>query len=333
MSSAIAVRGLLAALLCCLLGGLAPAAQSPVKPVPIILDTDIGPDVDDAGTVAVLNALADLGEARIVAMACCTSSEWGAPCLDAINTWYGRPDVPIGTFKGAGFLAGGDNDRYNRAIAERFPNDLKTGRNAPDATAVYRRALAGQPDGAVVMCAVGPLNNLARLLDSPADAHSPLSGMELVRRKVTRLVVMGGRYPEGKEWNFEQDPKAAARVMADWPTPVLASGFEIGAAVKTGGRLETEAPAENPVRTAYARYIGPGKDRESWDQTALIAAVRGPEPLWRVSPSGSVVVDENTGANRWSAAPDRRRTYLIPRADLAAVKKAIEDLMVRPPNR
>ncbi|HTE17651.1 MAG TPA: nucleoside hydrolase, partial [Armatimonadota bacterium] len=184
------------------------------KPAPVILDTDIGPDVDDAGTVAVLNALADRGEARILAMGACTSSQWAAPCLDALNTYYGRPGIPVGTFKGTGFLADPkEHEKYNRAVAERFPNDLKNGANAPDAAALYRRVLARQPDRSVVFCAVGPLNNLSRLLDSGPDRASRLSGTDLVARKVKLLSVMGGRYPEGKEWNFEQDPAAAARVM------------------------------------------------------------------------------------------------------------------------
>src|SRR5687767_11741616 len=66
---------------------LAGASAQERQAVRVILDTDIGPDVDDAGAVAVLHALADRGEARILAMFCCTSSDWGAPCLDALNTY------------------------------------------------------------------------------------------------------------------------------------------------------------------------------------------------------------------------------------------------------
>src|SRR5437763_13051177 len=97
------------------------AGPEPRRAVPIIFDTDIGPDVDDAGAAAVLNALADNGEARILAMCACTSGEWGAPCLDAINTYYGRPDIPIGTIKSEGFLP---ESAYNRQVALQFPNDL-----------------------------------------------------------------------------------------------------------------------------------------------------------------------------------------------------------------
>ena len=305
-----------------------PSARAATRAVPIIFDTDIGPDVDDAGTAAILNALADRGEARILAMNCCTSSEWGAPCLDAINTYYGRPDVPIGTFKGVGFLT---DAKYNRAIAEQFPNDLKNGRNAPDATEVYRQVLAKQPDHSVTVCAVGPLNNLARLLESAPDKYSKRPGRELVERKVARLVVMGGRYPEGKEWNFEQAPAAAAKVMAEWPSPIVASGFEIGARVHTGKRLETETPDTNPVRKAFALYAGAGKGRESWDETALYAAVRSPESLWDVKGSGAITINPATSVNSWTATANGKHAYLVERQPIAEVEKSIEDLMVQAP--
>lgn len=300
------------------------------KPVPVIFDSDIGPDVDDAGAAALLNALADRGEARILAMNCCTSSEWGAPCLDAINTYYGRPDIPLGTFKGEGFLA---DSKYNRQIAQEFPNDLRSGKNAPDATEIYRRVLSKQKDRSVVVCAVGPLNNLSRLLSSGPDRYSKLSGAELVKKKVRRLVVMGGKFPEGKEWNFEQAPSAAVQVMAQWPTPILASGFEIGAKVHTGKRLGTETPAANPVRRAYELYVGAGKDRESWDQTALYATIRGHEPLWDLRINGTIRVDPAKGANTWSGGLGAAHAFLLERAPIEEVRRSIEDLMVQPRKR
>lgn len=302
----------------------------PPRPVPILFDTDIGPDVDDAGAVAVLHALADRGEARIVGMFCCTSSEWGAPCLDALNTYYGRPDIPIGTLKQPGFLV---ESKYNEGVARRFPHDLARGSDAPDATALYRRLLSSAGDRELVVCSVGPLPNLRRLLDSPADSTSALTGTELVRRKVRQLVVMGGRFPEGREFNFFADPGATARVVNDWPTPILFSGFEIGRRIFTGRRLHTEAPESSPVRAAYALFHGPDKDRESWDQTAVLAAVPGPAAHWTTVSVGSVSVDPATGNNRWLAEPDRDHTYLVERDPPEGVKKAVEDLMVARPAR
>lgn len=107
-----------------------PAARKPVK---IILDTDIDPDVDDAGTIALLHGLSSLEEAEILGIVCNTTSEWGAPCIDAINTYYGKPNIPVGTLKGEG--SSGDEPEwsgwsYNRYITQHFPNRIKNGNNA-----------------------------------------------------------------------------------------------------------------------------------------------------------------------------------------------------------
>ena len=319
---------LLAMLLTACLPWVSAAAQGDRDVPGVMFDTDIGPDVDDAGAVAVLHGLADKGEIRLIGMACCTSNEYGAPCLDALNTYFRRPDLAVGTTRRQGFLA---ESKYARGVSERFPHDLRSGRNAPSALEVYRKVLAGQRDRSVVVIATGPLNNLGELLVSGPDSLSPLSGPELIRKKVRLLSVMGGRYPEGKEWNFEQDPAAAASVARDWPTPVIYSGYEIGAAIKTGARLQAEAPTTSPVRVAYELYVGPGKDRESWDQTAVLAAIRGVSSHWTSSGPGRVSVDPKTGASRWTAHPEGPHSYLVTRDSAEVVKKAIEDLMVRSP--
>ncbi|PYQ48819.1 MAG: hypothetical protein DMF78_20345, partial [Acidobacteria bacterium] len=70
------------------------AAAGP--PVRIVFDTDMASDVDDVGALASLHALASLGEAQILAIGISSRNEHVGPCVDAIDTWYGRPDIPIG---------------------------------------------------------------------------------------------------------------------------------------------------------------------------------------------------------------------------------------------
>jgi inosine-uridine nucleoside N-ribohydrolase len=143
---------------------IVPAAQTPG--VKIILDTDMGPDADDAGALAMLHALADQGEAEILATLCSTMSPWAAPCLNAINLYYQRPDLPVGTLKEGTYAGTSEEwygDSFNGFIAGHFPNPLRHGAYAPDALWLYRRVLALQPDASVVIAVTGPLTNLRNL--------------------------------------------------------------------------------------------------------------------------------------------------------------------------
>jgi len=301
----------------------AKAAKAP-KGAGIILDTDIAGDCDDVGTVAMLNALADLGEARILAVVVNTSLPWGPRCVDAVCTYYGRPDVPIGVAR-KGLPV---RSKYARKVAEAFGNDMKDPKAVPDALAVYRKALKSQPDRSVTIVSVGFLNNLEDLLRAEPD---------LIRKKVKLLCIMGGAFPAGREYNFFKVPSATKYVVENWPGEILFSGFEIGKVVMTGARLAGQAPRANPVRLAYALYTGKaGRNRQSWDQTAMLAAVRGPDKYWAVVKKGHCHVKPD-GSNEWRRTPDKpNQSHLAWRAGLATppqIAKIIEDLMLRPPLR
>ncbi len=323
------------------------AGGATAQPVRVILDTDLGPDADDAGALAVLHALADLGEAEVLGVACGTTSPWCAPAADAINTYYGRPDLPVGTNKGEGPAGGSEawyGDAFNGYLAGHFPNDTRHAEYAEDAVALYRRLLAEAPDSSVAVVAVGPLTNLRHLLESAADGHSPLSGRDLVARKGRALTVMGGAYPEGAESNFMGDPDAARAVADGWPTPVVFAGYEVGEEVLTGARLWEEAPEDNPVRAAYhlwdlhfARRFTPEFDPEagiwphsSYDPIAVLAAVRDPHDYWDAVATGHNAVAAD-GSNAWRDAPDRDHAYLVERTARADLGRLLDDLMAAPP--
>lgn len=239
-------------------------------PVPLTFDTDMMGDVDDVGTAAVLHALADQGKVQILAMGVCVKNPWSPLCLDALNTYFRRPDIPLGVVKGP---AHNRPSRYAQQIAEEFPHALEAADDAPDAAILYRQVLSEQPDRSVVMVSVGQLTNFRNLLKTGPDDHSNLGGTELVKRKVRVWVCMGGKFPEGREANLINDGPAAAYAVEHWPTPIVFSGWEIGNEIMTGARLR-ESPESTPVRRAYELYNGL-KNRQSWDQTAVLYAVRG----------------------------------------------------------
>jgi hypothetical protein len=315
-------------------------------PVKIILDVDLAEDVDDAGALATLHALADRGEAEILAVLISSRNEWVGPCLDAINTWYGRPDLPIGYQTGNryGYRNARDPERdtssnYAEPVARNFPRDLQKSSEAPEAAGLCRKILAAQPDQSVTIVTVGFLTNLRNLLDSRPDSHSPLDGEALVKKKIKQWVCMGGIFPGGKfpdgsgEYNVMWDTEASVRAINDWPTPIVFSGFEIGVAIKSGGRL-SETPEANPVRACYQHYNGL-QPRESWDLTAVLYAVRGAQGLWDLSEPGLCLMHARVahGYNEWIPTDRKQHRYLIQKRAPAEVASLLDELLVQKPRK
>ena len=145
-------------------------------PIPLIVDTDLSTDVDDAGALCVAHALADRGEATLLAILHNSGLAAGVGAISAINHYYRRDDF------------------VDPLVAE-FPGPVTNSSQVPSALRVYREALKAADDHSVSLVSMGFLTNLLALLRSPPDATSPLSGLELVQRKVRKLTVMGGRFP------------------------------------------------------------------------------------------------------------------------------------------
>jgi len=302
------------------------------KPVKIILDTDFGNDCDDAAALAILHQMAYNGEAEILATMYPMNDSMGAAAIDAVNTYYGKPNIPIGTYKGHYEYQGTHNDYYNTRLATNFPHDLRSGKDAEDAVRLYRKILNEQPDGSVTIVVVGPQRLVADLLASKPDAISPLDGSALIRKKVRQLVAMGTEYPKGDEWNIRICPDGAQRVAREWPVPVVYSGFEIGFPIMTGERLISETSSMNPVRMAFETnpMVDSLKNRHSWDQTAVLFAVRGASDIWIESHGRVTIADD--GKNQWSQTGENHH-YLVAKRPAHEMKKLIEDLMVAPPYR
>jgi pyrimidine-specific ribonucleoside hydrolase len=84
-------------LFCCATGAM---AQNKAKPVFVIFDSDMGPDYDDVGAIAILHNLADKGEAKILATMASTNYEGVAGVLNVFNTYFSKPNIPVGVPKG-----------------------------------------------------------------------------------------------------------------------------------------------------------------------------------------------------------------------------------------
>jgi len=270
------------------------------KPVSIILDTDIGPDYDDVGAVAVLHALADKGEARPLAIMASNKNELVGPTIDILNIYFGRPDLPIGAPKGADAPDRGAVQKWPEMLVKKYPHRINATSEVPDAIELYRKILSAEPDHSVTIVTVGFLTNLANLLDSKADKYSRLSGRELIGKKVSHLVSMAGWFPKGREYNVFIDSLASAKVFLNWPTPVVYSGGEIGRQIITGKQLIADESLHSPVKDVFALCMAFSQEdhngRMSWDETAVLTAIKGPEPYFGVQ-RGQIILQG--GYNEW----------------------------------
>lgn len=301
----------------------------------IIFDTDMGPDYDDIGAIAMLHALADNKECEILGTISCVTHPSIAPTIEIFNRYFNRPDLPIGVpAEGAPAFTAANN--WNDTIINAYAPEIKN-KVYPAAVNVYRKILSEQPDNSVTIVTVGFLSNIRDLLNSGPDRYSALTGVELVSAKVKQLVCMGGEFPQGNEFNINKDASAAVETFEKWPVPILFSGFEIGSRIFTGGRV-AESGKNSPVVKGYQYNLKTYKkeavlNRQSWDQTTVLIAVRDADKYFYVCGPGKFMVSDN-GANTWNPDAGSNHYFIAHKYPYSHLEKIIEDLMLyTPPNR
>ena len=319
------------------------AAEAQPEPVRLIFDTDICGDCDDVLALGMIHALQSRGVCRLLAVTISVDHRLVAPFVDAVNTFYERGDIPIGVVgKGgvvekSGFLSlveAQDEGRF------RYPHNSALGESARDATELLRATLAAQPDHSVTIVQVGFATNLARLIESKADALSPLTGRDLVERKVKLLSLMAGSFQpiekdqHYREYNVVKDIASFQTLAAKWPTPMVYSGFEIGIAVPYPAvSIERDFGyvRHHPLAEAYIMRNPPPHNRPTWDLTSVLYAVYPDRGYFDISPPGTVTVEPD-GFTRFESSPQGRHRYLILKPEQKPrVLEALVQLSSQPP--
>lgn len=321
---------LLFAVLCCTVNVY---AQKTAKPVNIIFDSDMGPDYDDVGAITILHALADKGEARILATMASNRYEGIAAVLNVLNTYFKRPDIPIGV-PGESAVNIRDGQHWTDTLLAKYPHKIKTNADAWGAVKLYRKLLADQPDHSVTIVTIGFLTNISDLLNSPADQYATLNGRALIKKKVKLLVSMAGKFPSGYEFNVDKDIAGSNNVFQNIDVPVIYSGFEIGAKIKTGLPLiNNTAISNSPVKDVFRIAIPLSKDdaagRMSWDETAVLIAIKGYSAYYDLY-RGKMAIVTADGKNTW----DNNGTgqgYIVEKTDHRIVQDLINTLIMHQP--
>ena len=222
--------------------------------------------------------------------------------------------MPIGQCGRPDFL--GESIFYNKFLSEHFSKRFTDGTlQVHGAVELYRRLLAGAPDDSVILVTIGPLTTVADLYESGPDAYTPLSGRELVAKKVHALVSVAAEFPEGLDWNVKMEVSASRTAFEPSPVPVFYAGHEFGKRFKTGFHGYTPANWQsNPIYHAYNLYINgrwPEKPRENncWDLLAVQFAFEGAGRFYEISPAGQVHF-QDSGYSTFEVREDGTQRYI-----------------------
>ena len=191
----------------------------------VILSTDIAGDCDDVGAIKVMHTFADELVFDILGVCNCTSRREGTRTFYALNKYLGRPNIPLGEYQKHTLPVSAESSKYIDEISRRF------GDGCPEplpAAKFYRKLLSEAEDDSVVIITIGFYTDMAELLMSGPDEYSDLSGVELVHRKVSYVVSMALKYPEGLEFNIRLAPAEAKTFFDNVPVDVYVSDFDLG---------------------------------------------------------------------------------------------------------
>ncbi|MEI7424161.1 MAG: nucleoside hydrolase [Prolixibacteraceae bacterium] len=289
-------------------------------PLKVIFETDIGNDIDDALALDMIYKYADQKKVDLLAVCTNKNNIYSARFIDVMNTWYGYPAVPVGAVKN-GVNSEGDAPNYAQTVCEYkinnqpvFKGSIHEYDQIMESTSLYRKILSGQADSSVVIISVGFSTNIARLLDSPADEFSSLSGKELIAKKVKFLSMMAGNFNSTPtlEYNIKKDIPSAKKVLEEWPTPIVVSPFEVGDNIlfpATSIENDFHWATSHPLVIGYKSYLPMPYDRPTWDLMAVLYAVEKDKDYFTVSEPGKITVDD-AGYTKYNKTPNGNHIFL-----------------------
>ncbi len=289
-----------------------------------IVGTDWWTDCDDAVAMRVLARAHKRGEIELLGISIDACMDVSATSLDGFLTREGVLDIPIGVDLESTDYGG--RAPYQQRLSK-YASRFEKNEDAEDALRMYRRLLA-QSEGNVEIIEVGFLQVLAALLESEGDDISPLSGIELVKSKVSKFWIMAGKWDEdgGKENNFARTWRAcrgAHTFCEKCPVSVTFLGFEVGVNIKTGGNLKP-GDVLYDVLQDHRAFNG----RDSWDPMLALLAITGDEEKagYRVV-RGMASVEAETGFNHFAESADGPHVYVVKRFEDDYYKNAINELI------
>ena len=288
----------------------------------VILDTDIASSTDDVVTMVALYNLMDQRKVNLKAI-----------MVDRMGDMNPKfADIPIGMVHD-----GAENpkvwvDYGKMAEPETYTGEpvfKRTLSNAqiavlPDAARLYRKILSQCPDSSVTIISIGFAANLARLLESEGDEYSPLTGVELVAKKVAAIHQQAGHFGEAAEpdYNFNQDKDHAYVYMDKCPAPMYFSPQEVGEKFAYNSEdlladLKSVGKEDSPL-CHICTHHAVNKALHMWDAVTLMQMLH--PDLFVFNGPSNIYVDDNMVLHKGDKTAKSNRYYLCPKDDASSRK-------------
>ncbi|KAI2616260.1 hypothetical protein GGR54DRAFT_649544 [Hypoxylon sp. NC1633] len=288
-------------------GGIAMASKKR-----LIIDTDLLSFDDDPLAVGLANIFQSWGQVELIGVFSCISSRFAPPGIDAINTFFGHPNIPTAVRKPVDYLHP-EFGEYITGLTDNFVQDVKDGANTPDPGALiafltqkislkgytsntrghvpvlsYRYLLSTSEDNSITIAVIGFWDNIYQLLNSGPDDISPHTGAELLSSKVRELVIQSNDV--GDSYNiYMRNATFAQAVLNWWPGRLVFANDDVGESTVIGTRITTELDVtKNPLGYALRANIGYGQKHYVWDAVAIYYAVCGLDDIfhWKYEHAG-----------------------------------------------
>lgn len=290
-------------------------------PVGVVFDCDLGNQIDDALALALLYGLDGKNECRVVATTISKPNLKAAALSEVIGRFYagevsaafnavGRT-LPVGLATEGKYV---EDTPMMTVLAKQTPegkplyaHGIHRLTDTADPVDVLRNALSGQQPQNAVVVVTGPLSNLAAMLKF--NIVKPL-----IPERARMLVIAGGAYPEGKaDPGIQADVVAARKVFAEWATPIVVVGSEVGEAIPfPAASIEKDFAwsTAHPVVDAYKAHQPMPYDAPTTAMAAVLYAVRAKDNLFQLSEPGTISVLDD-GRTKFTPSLRGRHRYLI----------------------
>lgn len=303
----------------------------------IAYEADLETRIDAVLGLAMLTGIVGKGEARNIAFSISRPNLKTAQFADVIVGFYGGRAA--GGFAMIGMPEHGPASDGSSLIlatmlrkttegAPVYTSNLSRLLDTPDNAVLTRNQLLAQNDGNATIVVAGPATGMAKLLGLYGSRPQ-------IQTKVKQLVIALGAFPNGPaEASAKSDVAAARKLFAEWPTPLVAVGAELGDALPyPGSSIETNfsyAPA-HPVADAYRVNQRMPYDAPAPALAALLYAAQPEGDYFKLSAPGTISVLDD-GRTVFTPGAEGKHRYLI--ADPAQkdrVTKYYTDMVSAPP--